>query len=107
MNRIYQGRVTKVEKLKNGKSPDDREELKDWQTALWRHHELFQDAVSYYTLALAAMAEGLPDKHPINVLRKRMEEAWEEFPRKIVTPAKNLRDSVRPWLGLSESASFG
>ncbi|OGX36711.1 MAG: hypothetical protein A3D87_01715 [Omnitrophica WOR_2 bacterium RIFCSPHIGHO2_02_FULL_50_17] len=107
MNRIYQGRVTKVEKLKNGKSPDDREELKDWQTALWRHHELFQDAVSYYTLALAAMAEGLPDKHPINVLRKRMEEAWEEFPRKTVTPAKNLRDSVRPWLGLSESASFG
>ena len=101
MNRIYQGRVTKVERLKigeNGKSPEDWEpflqdegkrkeltllrnktnkELSDkekkrlkelnqedkdvWEKALWQHHELFQDAVNYYTLALAAMAEGQVD----------------------------------------------
>lgn len=49
MNRIYQGKVTKVEKIKvgaKGKSPEDWEELKDWQSALWQHHELFQDAVN-------------------------------------------------------------
>src|SRR5690606_14413074 len=36
--------------------------LSNWQDALWKHHELFQDAVNYYTLALAALVEGLtPD----------------------------------------------
>lgn len=62
MNRIYQGRVTKVEKLKPGKNRrvlEDQERLENWPAVLWRHHELFQDAVNYYTLALAAMAEGL------------------------------------------------
>ena len=57
MNRIYQGRVTKVEKLKSGKSgkssddwepfdPDPKIAKGKWQTALWRHHDLFQDAVN-------------------------------------------------------------
>ena len=46
MNRIYQGRVTKVEIL-NGKNADGQpQELPNWQTALWQHHELFQDAVN-------------------------------------------------------------
>ena len=51
MNRIYQGRVKKVEVLsgKDAKGKPQWEELKDWSTVLWRHHELFQDAVNYYT----------------------------------------------------------
>ncbi|MDI6739356.1 MAG: hypothetical protein QME74_03220 [Candidatus Edwardsbacteria bacterium] len=56
MNRIYQGKVTRVEILKpdaKGTSSDDWVLLENWKTALWRHHELFQDAVNYYTLALA------------------------------------------------------
>ncbi len=62
MNRIYQGKVTKVQTLKPGAKgigPDDWQDLPDWQDALWQHHQLFQDAVNYYTLALAALAEGL------------------------------------------------
>jgi len=66
MNRIYQGRVTKVEKLKSGKSgrsPDDwapfdadpKADREKWQAALWRHHELFQDAVNYYVLEAVAV----------------------------------------------------
>ncbi len=54
MNRIYQGKVTNVEILK-GKDGKP-EPLPDWQDALWQHHQLFQDAVNYYTLALAALA---------------------------------------------------
>jgi hypothetical protein len=65
MNRIYQGRVTKVEILK-GKDGKP-EPLPDWQQALlmvapkrsegrWQHHQLFQETVNYYTLALAALA---------------------------------------------------
>ena len=62
MNRIYQGKVTKVEvpdgKDESGKTR--RKPLDDWQSALWRHHELFQDAVNYYTVA----------PHRILILRK-------------------------------------
>lgn len=54
MNRIYQGKVTKVE-IPDGKDESGKtrwKPLHDWPSALWRHHELFQDAVNYYTLAL-------------------------------------------------------
>ncbi len=52
MNRIYQGRVTKVQILKpgtKGNKPEDWTELdkNTWQSALWQHHELFQDAVNF------------------------------------------------------------
>ena len=55
MNRIYQGRVSKVEvQDANGKwVPLDR-----WKETLWHHHELFQDAVNYYAFALVAQARG-------------------------------------------------
>ena len=45
MNRIYQGRVTKVETLKPA-TKNEWEPLPDWQNVLWQHHELFQDAVN-------------------------------------------------------------
>lgn len=61
MNRIYQGRVSSVQIPRPGVK-NEWDPLPDWQDALWKHHELFQDAVNYYTLALAALAEGLtPD----------------------------------------------
>jgi hypothetical protein len=47
MNRIYQGRVTNVEIIKDGKpepfDPDPKEAKRKWQDALWQHHRLFQD----------------------------------------------------------------
>ena len=58
MNRIYQGKVTNVQKLKpgaKGKKPEDwkdfdpdpKQAKAKWQAALWQHHQLFQDAVNY------------------------------------------------------------
>lgn len=47
MNRIYQGRVTKVE-IPDGKDENGKEKwntIDNWQEALWNHHVLFQDAV--------------------------------------------------------------
>ena len=44
MNRIYQGRVSKIQFLQ----PESRKEWsepKEDLTPLWQHHELFQDAV--------------------------------------------------------------
>src|SRR6266699_2441374 len=31
------------------------EQRKEWQDALWEHHQLFEDAVNYYLAAFAAM----------------------------------------------------
>jgi|GEM_PF-1768544 len=59
MNRIYQGKVTKVE-LQHAEGEWQTLPKAEWQALLWQHHQLFQDAVNYYTLALAAMAEGVP-----------------------------------------------
>jgi len=86
MNRIYQGRVSKVE-IPN---PSDQENpwqlLPNWPGALWQHHELFQDAVNYYTLGLAAMAAGLQPDSPKSkaalAWREQVRSAWVKARRK-------------------------
>lgn len=75
MNRIYQGRVSKVELLpQNGftPAPAPLEILGD-------HHQLFQDAINYYLVALAAMASD--DESPLGQMRVRMADAWAPFSR--------------------------
>jgi hypothetical protein len=47
MNRIYQGRVSKVEIPKPGDKENPCQPLPNWQDILWQHHELFQDAVNF------------------------------------------------------------
>ncbi len=57
MNRIYQGRVTKLELLGSVKDEVLQEITKlEGEQLLWQHHELFQDAVNYYVVCLMAMA---------------------------------------------------
>lgn len=75
------------------------------EVALWDHHQTFQDAVNYYTLALVALGEGLPAEHPICLLKGRMDLAWESFPRE-VTGALSLGQSLRPWLGMANDGTF-
>lgn len=94
MHRIYQGKVGKVE-LSDGNGGwkpfnDDPKRAKGkWQEALWRHHELFQDAVNYYTLALAAMVAGLqPDSKESTAAlawREQVIESWLQARRKAVS----------------------
>jgi hypothetical protein len=45
MNRIYQGRATRIQFLQPGTKNDWAEPVEDL-TPLWRHHELFQDAMT-------------------------------------------------------------
>ena len=47
MNRIYQGRVNKVEILKPGDKENPLQLPLNWQDALWQHQELFQDAGNF------------------------------------------------------------
>lgn len=93
MNRIYQGRVTKVEIAdgNGGWKPfdgDSKKAKEKWQEALWRHHELFHDAVNYYTLALAAMGAGLqPDSQEGRAIlewRKQVRNSWLQARRKAI-----------------------
>ena len=63
MNRIYQGRVSKVEIPNPGDKenpwqpldPDPKVARTKWQALLWRHHEMFQDDVDYLLAAFAAL----------------------------------------------------
>jgi hypothetical protein len=108
MNRIYQGRVSKVEIANPDRNaPADERWLSfdsdpklaktKWQSALWQHHQLFQDAVNYYTLALAAMASGVEgDTAQAKALGswvRKVRETWSSTCRKAVTfdgPQKRL-----------------
>jgi hypothetical protein len=90
MNRIYFGKVNAVE-ISSGKDDSGKptwKKLDDWQRDLWRHHELFQDAVNYYTLALAAMAAGLKADSPkckaALAWREQVRAAWIKARRKAV-----------------------
>jgi hypothetical protein len=86
MNRIYQGRVSKVQILdpeKNSNSPDrwkelssdSREACRLGEEMLWQHHELFQDAVNYYIVALAALGSSPESK--LTQLRGLLAKVWD------------------------------
>ena len=103
MNRIYQGKVTAVE-LPDGKDEHGKpkwKKLDAGESALWQHHELFQDAVNYYTLALAAMAAGLKSDSPKGkaMLEWRAEvlKSWLKARRKAIDfegPHKRLANGL-------------
>ncbi len=115
MNRIYQGRVSKIE-IKDSEGNFRNVPVGSPDTCpLWRHHRIFQDAVNYYLVALGALAGtgsenafvGLGSKdRVIHDLYSRLFDSWERFPRDM-HGASSLRDSLRRTLpGLSERASL-
>lgn len=92
MNRIYQGRVSKV--------LDDQNQKLDLHV-LWQHHELFQDAVNYYLVCLLSLAN---DPHSdMGKLREQITKdgtdgfVWGAFRKRGVT-RRGLRNSVAPYL---------
>jgi hypothetical protein len=91
MNRIYQGRVSKVF--------DDQNQELDLHV-LWQHHDLFQDAVNYYLLCLLSLAN---DTHSdMGKLREQITKegsdsfVWGTFRKRGIT-RRGLRDSVAPY----------
>ena len=102
MNRIYQGRVTRVEVSRSATGSDS-----PWGPApgndelLWQHHALFQDAVNYYLVALLALAA--PSNRALGQLRQRIAAAGDEFQiwgsfRRRGANRRGLRESVAPYL---------
>jgi hypothetical protein len=116
MNRIYQGRVTRVQRMKAAEGNGPRktgkganvewEDLDDGEAMLWRHHELFQDAVNYYTVALAALADGMRDDKgeqltPMGAFGAQVKERWEGFTHK-GKKREGLHQSLSRTLGIKE-----
>ena len=112
MNRIYQGRITRIEVSKSNENSCRFYPVEDTQNQstypLWQHHDIFQDAVNYYIVALAALAEAsVPADRQMTDLRKCVSNAWERFPRSDAARAgaKSFRDSLKEWLSLSDAAT--
>jgi hypothetical protein len=103
MNRIYQGKVTAVE-ISDGKDEPGKPLDLD---VLWRHHELFQDAVNFWAFALAEMARGMMQKNdegedvqtPMAEFADKVFERWEDFSHK-GTQREGLKHSLSRTLGL-------
>jgi hypothetical protein len=95
MNRIYQGRVSKVE-ISTGNKEKPWQPLDNWQSILWQHHQLFQDAVNYYIVALAALGSSPESK--LTRLRDLLKPVWEGFDKK-GQRRQGMRESLqRAWL---------
>lgn len=116
VNRIYQGRVGRVE-ISQGKKKSDQadgwSDMPGWVDALWSHHALFQDAVNYYVIALLALAHESNDR--IFPIRRRLAEVDEEGKptdnhvwtrvRRRGTSRLGMRESVARYLGLDEATA--
>lgn len=96
MNRIYQGRVSKILDGQNQELDLD---------VLCQHHELFQAAVNYYVVCLLALAGPDSDIYPIREKLDAHDEngnpddlmVWRPFRRRGALRS-GLRDSVVPYL---------
>jgi len=103
MNRIYQGRANALQILTP--VPLDRldsKALAGFDSPLWRHHALFQDAVNYYHLCLVALA-GPDANRPLAKLKEQMQAAWDD---EWDTRPDSWRVLLAARLGISASSRF-
>jgi hypothetical protein len=68
------------------------EQRKEWQSALWDHHQLFHDAVNYYAFTLAVMAEGMTEKDEDG---KEKLTGMASFAEQLFGNGKPVTDSAR------------
>ena len=83
LNRIYQGRISKVEIANPDKTVATTTPflpLENWQEKLWQHHVLFQDAVNYNITAIAAL--GSSSDSPLTKLQSLLREVWDSADKK-------------------------
>lgn len=98
--RIYQGRIVEA-RFEDVNMQQDKESA---LAALETTNRLFQDAVNYHLVALAAMAED--DKNTLGSrFKKQIRSIWEELPRG-KAGACTLQQSVARTLNLPRNVSF-
>lgn len=106
LTRLYQGRVARAEAVAPAAASQRRKSPHQPPppapappvalAELEAHHRLFQDAVNYYLVALAALAAPGGDA-PMSRLRVRLGECWSPFTRGAKRFA-GLRASLAPYL---------
>lgn len=118
MNRIYQGRTSRLDLLSDAKKDPEvlqsfaSKELTNQANPLWQHHQVFQDAINYYLVALAGLAQGtenstddLAETERLAAdLLKRVNQSWTEF--RGSKEDRHLRKSLSQWLNLDGTASL-
>ena len=112
MMRIYQGRVNQLELLNPAKEFGPPLDKTLWEECLLEHHGVFQDAINYYLVVLAALGEPDPTlpqeedgQSSIRQFRKRLAEVWSS--RMIDARAtQSFRDSLAKYLPLPEKATL-
>lgn len=105
MNRIYQARLSGLEICRNGADFDAAPFGVLENCPIWAHHQLFQDAVNYYLVSLAALSSYDSQNRVIRDLRSRLTDWWEATGE---DGRECLRASIRRVQPhLPESASIG
>jgi len=101
--RIYQGRVTQTEFCEAAHAGLFTTDLTSTEHPLWQHHALFQQAINYYLVAIAALAD--PKQQDVLAkLHERVVAEWTGGQRKrgIV---KGFGESVAPLFDLPVNAT--
>jgi hypothetical protein len=104
LSRIYQGRVLRAELLSGTKKNLEAVALENWEDVLGAHHGLFQAAVNYYLLALAAAAG--PDHAALRGIREQMGTAWEPFRGKGGRMFSGMRAGLTDFLEIGPNADL-
>lgn len=74
--RIYQGRVTQTEFSEAGQASLFTSDLASIDHPLWQHHAVFQQAINYYLVAIAALAD-TRQTDVLTKLRERVIAEWD------------------------------
>ena len=110
INRIYQGRVSRVQVLNakaTGSNPDEWKDLTNGQDLLYENHALFQAATNYYATALLSLA--YHPENPIYPIREHLsasdsDSIWSDFTRR-GSKHQGLGKSVSKTLGLAPDST--
>ena len=102
--RIYQGRVTRTEFSEAGHESQFTNDLASVDHPLWQHHALFQQAINYYLVAIAALADKRQDD-VLTKFRDRVIAEWDGGTR-ARGHVNGFGSSVAPLLGLTRRLSL-
>src|SRR5690606_3630491 len=97
--RIYQGRVTRTEFCEAGQDGLFTADLTSVDHPLWQHHAVFQQAINYYLVAIAALAD-TRQADVLTKLRERVIAEWDGGLR-ARGQVNGFGPSIAPLLGLT------
>ncbi|MEO6995407.1 MAG: type V CRISPR-associated protein Cas12b [Lacunisphaera sp.] len=101
--RIYQGRITRTEFSETGQDGLFTGDLTSIEHPLWQHHALFQKAINYYLVAIAALAD-TRQADVLTKLRERVIAEWDGGSR-ARGRVNGFGSSVAPLLGFTAKSA--